>query len=195
MTSEEAERNAIGSDLLRHLGEEAGRLSRILFGWSALRLRLNPAARISPEDLVQETWSRAIAATTSGRADLPTTANARAWLIGIARHVILEELRRPGSFAAQPESSTRFPGDVIDTVTSICTRLQRDELVERFLGFADGLEEADRQLLVRCALEGGRPEEVAPRIALEPDSAVRRWHRLRERLREAGWEQRLGLGS
>ena len=136
---------------------------------------------------------RAFAA--SSPSGVPAPQALRAWLVGIARNVILEEVRRPGSREVPPERSTSLEAGLRATVTSLCTQLARHELVQRFLAFADGLEEVDRQLLVRCGFEEGHPSEVALALGLEPDSTARRWRRLRERLRDARWDQRWGLGA
>lgn len=138
---------------------------------------------------------RALVASSSEPARVPASEALRAWLVGIARNVILEEVRRAGAREALPERSTALDAGLRDTVTSLCTQLARHELVQRFLAFADGLEDVDRQLLVRCGFEGGHPSEVALTLGMEPDSTARRWHRLRERLREARWDERWGLGT
>ena len=175
------------------LQEQCAPLSQMLFGWAHLRLGAFPMLHVSAEDVVQETWMRALAALDQ-RADLEEPRALKAWLFGIARNVLLEELRRPRSSGSRrTERSTAMPSDVLDTVTSICTQLSRGELVQLFLAFAAELEEVDRQLLVHCGFEGAHPEEVALRFALEPSSTARRWHRLRERLRESRWDERMGL--
>jgi len=182
-----------GPDARKLLQEQAAEHSPFLYGWANLRLRRFPSCRLTAEDVVQETWMRAFVASSS--ASVPAPQALRAWLVGIARNVILEEVRRPGAREALPERSTALEAGVRDTVTSLCTQLARHELVQRFLAFADGLEEVDRQLLVRCGFEDGHPGEVALALGLEPDSTARRWHRLRERLREAHWDERWGLGA
>ena len=179
--------------LRQSLNEQCAPLSQMLFGWAHLRLGAFPMLAVSAEDVVQETWMRALAALDQ-RGDLDEPRALKAWLFGIARNVLLEELRRPRSGASRrAERSTSMASDVVDTVTSICTQLSRDELVRRFLAFAAGLEEVERQLLVHCGFEGAHPNEVALRFALEPSSTARRWHRLRERLRESRWDERMGL--
>ena len=177
----------------RHLQEQCEPLSQLLFGWAHLRLRSFALARVSAEDIVQETWMRAFAALTPDRASLPAPAALKAWLLGIARTVVLEEVRHPGTAEGRRTGSSTFLGSQFDTVTSICTRLGRDETTQRFLAFAEALPEVERQLLVRCGIEGASPEEVGPRLGLEPATAARRWHRLRGKLRESHWAERLGL--
>jgi RNA polymerase sigma factor (sigma-70 family) len=180
-----------GSAVLREMREQAPVLSTLIFAWAHLRLRGFPAARLTAEDVVQETWMRAFTACARRAEALPDAGALRPWLIGIARNVVLEEVRRP---EGQSRSvSTTLASELHDTVTSLCTHLARNELVQQFLAFAAGLEEVDRQLLVRCGLEDERPGDVALRLDMEPPSAVRRWHRLRERLREARWDERWGL--
>ncbi len=182
------------AEFRRLLYEQIPATSGLLFCWAQLRLRGFPAVRLTAEDVVQEVWMRAFAVCASRHSGLPAPGAIRAWLLGIARNVILEEVRRPAAGELPRERSTAMAADIRDTVTSLCTRLARDEIVERFLAFATQLEEVDRQLLVRCGFEDGQPQEVALRFGLEPSSAVRRWHRLRERLREAHWDERWELG-
>jgi RNA polymerase sigma factor (sigma-70 family) len=182
------------SDARRRLEEAVPELSPFLFGWAHLRLARFPASRLAAEDVVQETWVRAFSTCAAAAARLPAPEGLRPWLVGIARNVILEDVRQPAGREASPERSTVL-GGLRDTVTSLCTQLARHELVRSFLAFAEGLEEVDRQLLVRCGFEDGHPSEVALPLGLDPDSAARRWHRLRERLREARWDERWGLGA
>jgi RNA polymerase sigma factor (sigma-70 family) len=180
-----------GAAVLRLVREQAPVLSPLLFAWAHLRLRGFPGARVTAEDVVQETWMRALTACTRRANALPDAGALRPWLIGIARNVVLEEVRRPEGMSHSV--STTMASGLLDTVTSLCTHLARNEFVQRFLAFAARLEEVDRQLLVRCGLEDERPGDVALRFDIEPSSAVRRWHRLRERLREAQWNERWGL--
>jgi RNA polymerase sigma factor (sigma-70 family) len=169
-------------------------LSPALFGWAHLRLRGFPRQRVEAEDIVQETWFRALASVTADTARLAEPGGFRAWLFGIAQNVLLEELRRDRKpDRSQNTYSTALLGRQADTVTSVCTALSRQETVQSFLKFAAELDEPDRQLLVRCAFEDVTASDVGRRLGLEPSTAVKRWQRLRERLRATRLDERLGL--
>jgi RNA polymerase sigma factor (sigma-70 family) len=180
----------------QRLQEHCALLSPALFGWAFLRLKGFPKTRIEPEDIVQETWLRALSSLTADPALLAQPEGFRAWLFGIAQNVLLEELRR-GRNAPRPssEGSISWLGLEIDTVTSICTGLARHETVERFLEFADQLDDLDGQLLVRCAFEGVSASDVGRRVGVEPATAIKRWQRLREELQATRLDERLGLKS
>ena len=175
-------------------------LSPILYAWAHLRLRAFSNSGVAPEDIVQETWLRALATVSADEERLAAPAALKAWLIGIAQNVLFEELRRgrqrPRN-AGGPSSNA--PSDwlagQVDTVTSICTSLARHEAVGRVLEFAAGLEDLDRQLLIRCAFEDLTASDVARRLGIEPDTAIKRWQRLREHLRATRMDQRLGLSA
>lgn len=187
-------------ELRRRLLDQCSALSPALFAWAHLRLRSLAATRVLPEDIVQETWLRALAGVGADESRLRQPDALRAWMFGIAQNVLLEELRRghlerrpPERFTGDP--STSWLGEQADTVTSICTSLSRHETVERFLDFAADLEEIDRQLLLRCAFEDLTPSDVGRRLGVEPHTAIKRWQRLRERLRSTRLDEQLGLRS
>ncbi len=178
--------------------EQCEDLSPALYAWANLRIRAlgNPA--LQAEDVVQETWMRAL----SSRA-LSSKAgdeSSRGWIFGIAQNVLLEQARQlaPRSYTRSPKtdpSVTAFLDRFEDTVTSICTRLSRDETVAKLFEFVQELDELDRGLLIRCGFEEQTVSDVARRLGIEPDTAIKRWQRLRERLRTTDFARRLGLAS
>lgn len=180
----------------RQLLEHCAVLSPALYGWAFLRLRGFPGTRIEPEDIVQETWLRALASVSADSTRLEQLAGLKSWLFGIAQNVLLEELRRGRALdRSAPDDSTSWLGLEADTVTSICTGLARHETVALLLAFADQLDDLDGQLLVRCAFEGLSASDVGRRVGVEPATAIKRWQRLRSELQATRLDERLGLRS
>jgi RNA polymerase sigma factor (sigma-70 family) len=178
------------------LQETCAALSPALYAWARLRLRALGAPAILPDDVVQETWVRALTLTQAGA---PVTAQSlRAWVFGIAQNVLFEQARaltRGERLAASRSdaSASEILERLEDTVTSLCTRLSRDETIERFFALAESLDETDRALLVRCGFEGVSATDAARRLDLEPATAIKRWQRVRERLRSTDFARKLGL--
>ena len=178
------------------LQETCAALSPALYAWARLRLRALGAPAILPDDVVQETWVRALTLTQAGA---PVSAQSlRAWVFGIAQNVLFEQARaltRGERLAASRSdaSASEVLERLEDTVTSLCTRLSRDETIERFFALAESLDETDRALLVRCGFEGVSATDAARRLDLEPATAIKRWQRVRERLRSTDFARKLGL--
>ena len=180
--------------LRQRLLEHCAALSPALFGWAHLRIKRFLNVHVEAEDIVQETWLRALASVTADTDRLLETDALRAWVFGIAQRVLLEEVRRSGaSRGSMDATATSMFARQADTVTSICTGLARHETVRLFLRFADELEDLDRELLVRCAFEDVSASDVGRRLGVEPAAAIKRWQRLRERLQTLRLDERLGL--
>lgn len=154
-----------------------------LHAWASLRIPARLSAWIEPADLVQEVWVRAWRAAASAdatRDDPPL----RAWLLRIAKNVLLEAMRRadaaPGSNSG---GSTRLLvlAGVPDDATAVSRRVARDEDLARFVAWARELDEEERRLLVLCALEGASYAEAAERLGCTRDALAKRWPKLRER--------------
>ncbi|MCK6446673.1 MAG: sigma-70 family RNA polymerase sigma factor [Planctomycetes bacterium] len=175
-------------------------LSPALYAWAKLRLKTFGFVAVAPEDVVQETWLRALA---GERRDGTRCGGAlRGWLFGIARNVLLEHSRahsarslRESRLARAGESASELIARCEDSVTSVCSRLERDETLARFFEFADALDAADRALLLGCGFEGATATEVGRRFDLAPDTAIKRWQRLRDALRTRAFAQRIGLSD
>jgi RNA polymerase sigma-70 factor (ECF subfamily) len=163
------------------------RHARALFAWGALRIRPALRAWIEPADLVQEVWARAWRAALEPRADDPPL---RAWLLRIAKNVMLEVHRRAERSPAPlegPGPSTRMMAlaALPDDATAISQRVARDDGLERVVAWARGLEEEDRRLFVLCALEGASYAEAARSLGVSRDALAKRWPKLRERSERA----------
>ncbi len=169
------------------------RVAPALHAWAQLRIRRSMRMHVDPADLVQEVWVRAV--TAFPRFD-PATRSFRAWLFTIAKNVLLEgfrKLRRSPWAAGEGGPTTRLfaLANVPDDVTSLSRRLGRDEAVGAFVERVGELADEDRQLLVHCGLEGLTCAEAARRLDLGEAAVVKRWQRLRARLREQGWARRM----
>ena len=164
-----------------------------LYAWAELRIRPSLRARLEPQDLLQEVWLR-------GKKSYPRfdarTSSFRAWAFRIGKNVLMEALR------AVRQEALNAPGlspthrmlaleGVPQNVTSFTQRLANEESIREFLRHAEGLEESDRMLLIHCGLEDETCAEAAPKLGLSEDAAIKRWQRLKVKLRERPWSRSL----
>lgn len=153
-----------------------------LIAWTRLRIAGLPHGRIDVEDIVQETWVRALANFTR----FSDGASFRHWVIGIAQNVLLEALRRDARSNAdrarygEVSNLSRCP----DSVTSISRAAARDDGFARLLTLIFELSAEDRQLVLLHGLEERPLANVAERLHISEETARKRWQRLRARLRE-----------
>ena len=61
--------------------------------------------------------------------------------------------------------------------------------MRQFLAQAGALEEVDRMLLIHCGLEDETCAQAAVKLGLSEDAAVKRWQRLKAKLRELPWSR------
>jgi RNA polymerase sigma-70 factor (ECF subfamily) len=155
------------------------RVAPSLYAWAAIRLARG-AGGLDPEDVLQEVWLRARRRYASFD---PARTDFRTWTIGIAKHVLLEDYRRRArsGVSAAPRPAVE---DCPESVTSIGTRLARDEALQRFLARVGELEPEDRMLLLHCGFEGYTTAAAATRLGIAAEAAKKRWQRLRARLGE-----------
>lgn len=158
------------------------RVAPSLFAWARLNVLPELRKRVDPQDLTQEVWMRAFSS--FARFD-PAQGTFRAWLFGVAKLVLLEGLRNARRGGDQAGSAFDLAA-VPEGVTAISRRLARDESIERFLEYVATLERADRDVLVYLGLEGMRAADAAERLGLAREALIKRWQRLRARLREQG---------
>lgn len=166
-----------------------------LYAWAELRIRPNLRARLDPQDLVQEVWIRGM----QGFARFDERGVAfRAWAFRIGKNVLMECIRAtrndivdtPGGVTSRMLALEGVPQDV----TSFTQRVAREESVRAFLGEAGSLAEVDRMLLLHCGLEGETCAEAAVKLGLSEDAAIKRWQRLKARLRGESWSRAI-LGA
>jgi len=153
-----------------------------LVAWTRLRVAGLPHGRIEVEDIVQETWVRALASF----ARFSERSSFKYWVIGIAQNVLLEALRRD-------VRSTKAPGQLYegsnlsqcpDSVTSISRAAARDDGFARLLALILELPDEDRQLVLLHGLEERPLASVAVRLQISEEAVGKRWQRLRARLKE-----------
>lgn len=184
VTTNLAERARVGD--LSRFEELYARLAPTLLGWASLRIRKELHGRVDPEEIVQETWYRALQSLSEydrGRAPF------REWVFGHARNVLLEALRkvhRAGPSAPATPSSL-FPLEHHpDSVTSFTRRLARDEGLQRFLARILELGEEEQTLTILCGLEGLGCDQAAERLGISHEAALKRWQRLRAEIATRG---------
>ena len=161
-----------------------------LYAWAELRIRPPLRARLDPQDLLQEVWLRARRAF----AGFDPRTSFRAWAFRIGKNVLLEALRasqRERAADPTPQGPLLALDGIPQSVTSITQRIAREDSVRSFLEHARALDEVDRMLLVRCGLEQETCARAAVELGLGEDAAIKRWQRLRARLREAPWAKAL----
>ena len=154
-----------------------------LYAWTRLRVQGTPASELDPQDLLQEAWLRAL----RGLDRYDPSQSFRSWIFGIAKNVLLQTMRNSARVRTQTPLKARGESvDFPDSVTSISSRLGKDELVQHFLAYVAGLSFEERQLVLYCGLEGYTSRQAAERLGILPDTALKRWQTLRTRLRESG---------
>lgn len=163
-----------------------------LYAWAELRIRPFLRAHLEPQDLVQEVWLR-------GRKSYARFdehgSSFRAWSFRIGKNILMEALRASRSAAtSQPGwSSTGMLAldGIPQSVTSFTQRLSREDSVRAFLAHAESLHETDRMLLIHCGLEDEACAAAAVKLGLTEDAAIKRWQRLKGKLRETPWARAL----
>jgi RNA polymerase sigma-70 factor (ECF subfamily) len=148
-----------------------------LYGY-AMAITRNPA---EAEDLVQETYVRAIPAVRS----LPPESNLKSWLFTILRNVWLNQLRRrrsaPGIVEIDQDGrSANIAGDASkDPYTLYMTRTERD----RVRGAIQQLPLEFREIIILREYEELSYQEIASRLDCPPGTVMSRLARARARLR------------
>jgi RNA polymerase sigma-70 factor (ECF subfamily) len=157
------------------------RVAPALYGWAALKIGPNLRGRLDPEEVAQETWLRALR---SLREFDDARATFRAWLFGIARHVLMEAFQnlRRQSAAAGTTARVFALENHPDTVTSVTRRIAREDALLRFIARVGELGEDEQMLTVLCGIEGMSYDDAADRLGISRDAAKKRWSRLRAEL-------------
>jgi len=174
-------------------GDQAGfqelydRVAPALYAWLHLRTTGDSATSQDLQDLLQEVWLQALRRFES----YDPARSFRPWILGITKNVLLQSYRKT-SYAlprAQGQSPSERQLEVVncpDSVTSIGTRLAKDDAVQRFLAYVDELAPEDRMLVLYCGLEEYTSAQAAARLQISADAANKRWQSLRARMRENG---------
>jgi RNA polymerase sigma factor (sigma-70 family) len=158
-----------------------------LFAWAELRIRPSMRARLEPQDLVQEVWLRGMKSFVRFE---ERGISFRAWAFKIGKNILMEAIRAtrtdPGAGASASQSLLSLDG-IPQSITSFTQHLAREDSVRAFLAHAAELDESDRMLLIHCGLEDETCAEAAVKLGLTEDAAIKRWQRLKARLRERPW--------
>lgn len=174
---------AKGQPSAQDMDELYERAAPALIGWVTLNLHGALRSRIDVEEIVQETWLRALR-NLSGFD--PAQGSFRGWLLGIARNVLLESFRR---LRSQPRGEGATEDRLAlaqrpDSVTSVTRRAAREDGLQRFIERVGALGEEERVLVICCGLEGEDSAEAARRLGISAAAAAKRWQRLRASLAE-----------
>jgi RNA polymerase sigma factor (sigma-70 family) len=171
------------------------RVGPSLYAWARVRSNPSQGLAIEPEDLLQETWMRAL----DGIASFDGARTSfRAWIFGIAKHVAYDAWRSGSSARDRLEgatSSSRSLESWPEVRTSIASRLGRDESIQKLMDHVSGFDPLDRMLLIHCGMEGASSTAIAARAGVTPDTAAKRWQRLRARLLRQPFAALLDLES
>lgn len=149
-----------------------------LAAWTRLRLGASLRDRVPAEDFLQEVWCRALQA---GSAFDEARGDFRAWIFGIARNLLLELMRHHARRRGVHEPA--FPlSQIADEATGVSRRACGDEALREFCRQVSLLDEGDRDLLLWRGLEGLPHDDVAARLGIGREAAMKRWQRLRDTL-------------
>lgn len=136
------------------------------------------------EDLVQETYTRALAA----QSHFATGTNIRAWLFRILRNAYIDSYRRARSSPIEPALTGE---DAFDTDASAAEPLRGDEELERLRSVvAKDIQAAlagltlDARTVILLDLEGLSEGELAEVLGCAPGTVKSRLSRARSALRE-----------
>ena len=167
------------------LTELYARVAPMVHAWVRLRLGAGLQGRLDPEDLVQETWARCLRRFSTFD---PTRSPFRAWILKIARFVLIEASRAlpSGPPTTSASGGTSFFSGLPARGSGELTKVSRNEALERFLESVGSLSDPDRELVVLRGIEGRGFAEVAERLGCNPDALMKRWQRLRARFLEVG---------
>jgi RNA polymerase sigma-70 factor (ECF subfamily) len=161
------------------------RVAPSLYTWARVRSGQSRDLALDPEDLLQETWMRAVEGIATYDRE---RASFRAWIFGIAKHVAYDHWRKLTTRREWIHTNSASASNALDSwpaiQTSVMSRLTRDESMRRLIEQVATLDPEDRMLLVHCGMEGAPCVLVATRIGLSAEAATKRWQRLRARLAE-----------
>jgi RNA polymerase sigma-70 factor (ECF subfamily) len=172
---------AQSGDLAR-FGELYERVAPAVYGWASLRIHSGLRGRLEAEEIVQETWCRALRKLDEYDAARGTFRN---WIFGLAKNVLFEALRALQSPESSHDSATARVfalENQPDVVTSVTKRLAREDGLRHFLQRVATLGEDEKLLVLLCGFEGLTSEEAGLRLNVKAETVKKRWQRLRAEL-------------
>lgn len=174
---------------VERFSELYARVSPALRVWAELRMPKWILRRVSPEDLVQEVWVRALVRFVDFD---PERAPFRPWILGFGRMVLTELLRQNVTEDAANDPSPLSNLDHLpDAMTTLVRRVARRGTGEAVVRQIRELDEEERRLLLLRAFDGGSHESIAREFGISPAAARKKWQRLRERLEALGVAEHL----
>jgi RNA polymerase sigma-70 factor (ECF subfamily) len=164
------------------------RVAPALCVWAMRHVSRTVRARVEVDDVLQEIWLRAFRLHDKFQGDDQAF---RGWLFAVGKMVLLEvqrSSRRLQRLQIEAGATSKlFALDQVEaSVTRLTQRLVRDERILRFQAWLARLPREDQDLVSACGLEGGTCAEAARKLGIGVDAAIKRWQRLRARLREDG---------
>ena len=144
--------------------------------------------KVDAEDLVQETYVRAIPALES----LHPESNLKAWMFTIMRNTWWKKLRRSNAgphFVELDTAEIRTPADDRNDPQAVCIRIwERDEI----RGALEQLHTPYREIIVLCDIEGFSYKEMAEILDCPIGTIMSRLARARAKLKQTlhhRWER------
>jgi RNA polymerase sigma-70 factor (ECF subfamily) len=133
----------------------------------AVRARLGPAVRqaVDPEDVLQDTFTRALGA--AERFEWQGQGSFCRWLESIATHIVLDAVRRQGH-----RKVLQIEGDVRGDAASPSKHMRRKERLERLRRSLGALSPEHQSVLRLSRMEGLSIKEIAERLG-RSESAVK----------------------
>lgn len=154
--------------------------------WSRLRIQGRLRQRLDPEDLVQETCVRAYEGYSNYS---PDKGSFRAWVFGVANHVLLRELRNIRRDTPESRFGLSARSQDLDAIcasqTSITSAVARLEQLEALTEEVEELDDVERWILIYRGLEELPYKDVGERLHLDPEAVRTRWRRILQRLRHS----------
>lgn len=155
------------------------RLAPSLYAWAAVKIPPSIRSFLEADEILQETWVRAIDRI---EAYDPTTRGFRRWIFKIASLVLHEGFRRVARREGIGDAGSSKMGladRVPSHLTTVSRRVARDEGLRSFVQEVAHLATDDKRLLLWRGLEGLPYDEVAQRLGVKENTAMKRWQRLR----------------
>ena len=136
--------------------------------------------RLEAEDLVQETYAKAL----KGFSSFQPGTNFRAWIYKILRNTFLTSrtgLKATATVPLDPEDEEEISPSVSETPESILLQRSDGQLLEQAM---EQLPVASREVLLLCEVEEMSYQEIAATLAIPIGTVMSRLSRARKALRD-----------
>ena len=167
-----------------------GGVAPAIHTWADMRIPPTMRGVVTPEDVVQEVWARAIPKFEDFD---PDRGQFRGWVFGFAKNVLKELLRQKERREIQPGEQTgelslsALPANI----TSVTRRVSRSEEFRCLIDFSKTLNPIDQEILLQRGLQGQPHDTIATGLSISSASCRKRWERLRDMLRNQGVTSRI----